>query len=64
MRHVEVPRLGVGSELQLLAYATATAMPDLSRVCDLHQQKRLAFWSQGRTLQSSSGKWGRGREGT
>ena len=27
---LEVPRLGVESELQLLAYATATAMPGLS----------------------------------
>ena len=27
---MEVPRLGVESELQLPAYATATAMPDLS----------------------------------
>ena len=35
-RHMEVPRLGVESELQLLAYATATAAPDLSCVCDLH----------------------------
>ena len=34
--HMEVPRLGVESELLLLAYATATAMWDLSRVCDLH----------------------------
>ena len=25
-------------ELQLLAYATATAMPDLSCVCDLYRQ--------------------------
>ena len=31
-RHMEVPRLGVESELQLLAYATATATRDLSRV--------------------------------
>ena len=30
-RHVEVPRLGVRSEPQLLAYTTATAMWDLSR---------------------------------
>ena len=30
LRHMEVPRLGVELELQLLAYATATAMPDLS----------------------------------
>ena len=29
-------RLGVKSELQLPAYTTATAMPDLSHVCDLH----------------------------
>ena len=28
MRHMEVPRLGVKSELQLPAYAAATAMPD------------------------------------
>ena len=28
--HVEVPRLGVESELQLPAYTTATAVPDLS----------------------------------
>ena len=34
--HVEVPRLGVESELQLLAYATATAMQDLSCICDVH----------------------------
>jgi len=31
---MEVPRLGVKSELQLQAYATE--MPDLSHVCDLH----------------------------
>ena len=35
-RHMEVPRLGVKSELQLLAYATATATPDLSCICILH----------------------------
>ena len=32
--HMEVPRLEVKSELQLLAYTTATATPDLSHVCD------------------------------
>ena len=36
LRHMEVPRLWVESELQLLAYTTATAMRDLSYVCDLH----------------------------
>ena len=33
--HMEVPRLGVESELQLPAYPTATAMPDPSRIYDL-----------------------------
>ena len=39
---MEVPRLGAESELQLPAYAaaTATAMPDLSRVCNLHHNSR------------------------
>ena len=37
-RYMEVPRLGVKSELQLptTATATTTAMPDPSRICDLH----------------------------
>ena len=34
--HMEVPRLGVQSELQLPAYTTATAIRDLSHVCDPH----------------------------
>ena len=34
--HMEVPRLGVLSELQLPAYTMATVTPDLSQVCDLH----------------------------
>ena len=33
---MEVLRLGVESELQLLAYTIATAVPDLIHVCDLH----------------------------
>ena len=42
--HMEVPRLGVDWELQLPAYATATATRDLSRVCNLHHsswQRRI-----------------------
>ena len=39
-RHIEVPRLGVESELQLPAYTTATAMPDPSRTCDLHHNSQ------------------------
>ena len=41
---MEIPRLGVQSELQLPAYTTATATPDPSHVCDLHhcsQQCRI-----------------------
>ena len=41
---MEVPRLGVKSELQLPAYITATATRDPSRVCNLHhssQQRRI-----------------------
>ena len=33
---MEVPRLGVELELQLLATAPATAMQDLNHVCNLH----------------------------
>ena len=43
---MEVPRLGVELELQLLTYATATAMWDLSHVCDLHHsswQHRILY---------------------
>ena len=35
-QHMEIPRLGVESELQPLACTTATATPDPSRICDLH----------------------------
>jgi len=34
---MEVPRLGVESELQLQAYATAMATPDSSLIYDLSQ---------------------------
>ena len=35
VKHMEVPRLGIKSELQLQAYVTDTVMPDPSHVCDL-----------------------------
>ena len=41
---IEVPRLGVKLEPQLLSYTTATATRDLSRVCNLHhssEQRRI-----------------------
>jgi len=40
LHHMEVPRLGVESELQLPAYTTATAMPDTSQVCNLHHSSQ------------------------
>ena len=33
---MDVPRLGVQSELEPPAYATATAVPDLSCICNLY----------------------------
>ena len=33
---MEVPRLGIKLELQLLAYTTATATPDPSHIYKLH----------------------------
>ena len=37
---MEVPRLGVESELQMPAYTAVTATPDLSHICDLHHSAR------------------------
>ena len=39
--HMEVPRLEVDSELQLLVYTTARATPDLSRVCRSSRQHQI-----------------------
>ena len=38
LQHMEVPRLGIKLELQLLAIATAKVMQDPSHVCDLQPQ--------------------------
>ena len=43
LRHMEVPRLRVNSELQPPAYATATATQDRSCVCDLHHSSRQCW---------------------
>ena len=40
--HVEVPRLRVKSKLQLPAYTTATAVPDLSHICN----RRHSSWQR------------------
>ena len=37
LQHMEVPRLGVESELQLLTYTAAKATPDPSLICNLPQ---------------------------
>ena len=37
---MEVLRLGVKSELQLLAYTTVTATQDPSHICDLHHSSQ------------------------
>ena len=42
LRHMEISRLGVESELQLPAYATAIATPDLSCICSLCS----TFWQR------------------
>ena len=39
--HMEVPRLGAESELQLLAYTIATAMKDPSHICDPQMRKQM-----------------------
>ena len=40
LRHMEIPRLGVQSELQLLAYASAIATQDPSHVFNLHHSSQ------------------------
>ena len=40
---MEVPRLGVKSELQLPAFTTATATPDSSYTCDLYHSSQLEW---------------------
>ena len=43
LRHMEVPRIGVQLELQLQACTTATATPDLSRICNLHHSSQQCW---------------------
>ena len=59
-RHMEIPRLGVESELQPLAYPTATVTSDLSHVCAVtsttaHGNTRsLTHWVRPGTEPASS----------
>ena len=52
LRHMEVPRLGVESELELPAYTRATTMRDPSHISDLYHSSRqyriLNPWSKAR----------------
>ena len=48
LRHMEVPRLGVESELQLPAYTLATAMQDPSCICDLHHSNIRSLMHEAR----------------
>ena len=51
LKHMEVPGLKVESEVQLLAYTTATATPDPSNVCKLHcSSEQWPLMSQGLNL--------------
>ena len=52
-QNMEVPRWGVKSEVQLLAYTTATAMPESSHICYLNHR-----WWQCRILKLI--EWGKG----
>ena len=45
LQQLEIPRPGVKSELQLLAYATAIAVQDPSHVCDIRHSS-LPHWAR------------------
>ena len=49
-QHMEVPRLGIQSELQLPAYSRAAVMPDLSCICNPNQAHNnagsLTHWAR------------------
>ena len=40
---MEIPRLGIELELQLPAYTTATATPDLSCICNVHHSSQQCW---------------------
>ena len=43
LQHMEVLRLGIESELQLLAYTTGTAMQNPSHICDPHHSSQQCW---------------------
>ena len=42
-QHMEIPRQGVQSELQLMDYSTATATQDPSHLCNLHHSSQQCW---------------------
>ena len=61
LQHMEVPRLGVGLELQLLAYATNIITQDPSLLCNLYhswwQGLSLTHWASPGIYLSPYGYW-------
>ena len=57
LQHMDVPRLGVKSELQKPACATATGTLDPSRVCDLHHSSRQHRIHQARPVIEPTSSW-------
>ena len=55
-QHMEVPRLGVELELQLLAYTAATAKQDPSCMCDLHHSL-WQHWIPNLLSEAKDGTW-------
>ena len=45
-QHMEVPRLGVQTEMKLSACVTATATQDLICICNLHNAGSLTHWAR------------------
>ena len=43
LKHLEVPRLGIESELQPVAYAIVTAIQALNCLCDLHHNTQQCW---------------------
>ena len=53
--HMEVPRRVDAPELQLLAYTTVVATPDLSCICNLHDSSWQCCW--GNLIFSTPDRW-------
>ena len=54
--HMEVPRLGTESELQLLAYTTTIATWDPHHICNLHHSS-LQCWNPDPLSKTRDGTW-------